>query len=101
MAAVQALAFAGNDTSTLLHNLQIQGSNPNSLFHNSVKGKVIHPPGKSWGDFALNGKGNALVVDLQVPTDQVVLVRPGLSSSGPLGSGPRALGGISEEGRWR
>lgn len=51
------------------------GSHPSSLFH-SEKGKVIHPHENSWRDFALNEKGGALMVDFQVPTDQVILVWP-------------------------
>lgn len=50
------------------------GSNPSSLFHNSVKGKVIHPHGNSLGDFALNEKSGALMVGFQVSTDLFILV---------------------------
>lgn len=40
-----------------------------ALFHNSVKGKSIHPHEKSLRDFALDEKGDALMVDLGVSTD--------------------------------
>lgn len=52
------------------------GSDPNSLFHKSVEGKVIHPPEESLGDFALNDKGGTLMVDFQASTDRFILVRP-------------------------
>lgn len=52
------------------------GSCPNSLFHNSVKGKLIHPHEKSLRDFALNEKGGTSIVDFGVSTDQFILIWP-------------------------
>lgn len=81
------------------------GSNPSSLFHNSVKGKVIHPHENSLGDFALNEKGGALMVGFQVSTDQFILVW--LWVCAPQGlwagdhSGFQAWGGISKGGLWQ